>query len=231
MTDARPPLVILRPEPGNAATAGRAALAGWPVLCAPHDRMRPLSVEWPDPAAFDGLILTSAAAVAAADGALLRYRSLPLACVGAATASAAEAAGLEPTLVGDGGLADLLRAWPLAGRSAAQLLWIAGAEHRPLPPGLVASVAIVPAYAMDALPLDPDDWPDGAIVLVHSGRAAARLAATLPPARRAAFDCVAISAAVADAAGDGWRRSCTAPVPDDGAMLACAQNLWQKRRP
>lgn len=231
MTDGRPPLVILRPEPGNAATADRAAAAGWPVVRAPHDRLRQMAVDWAHAATFDGLILTSAAAVAAADGALRRYRHLPLACVGAVTAAAARGAGLEPVLTGAGGLDDLLAAWPLAARTDAHLLWVAGAEHRPLPPGLAARVTIVAAYAMDAQALDPAGWPDGAIILLHSARAAMRLAAIVPPERRPAFGCVAISAAVADAAGAGWAERRAASAPEDGAMLACAENLWQKRRP
>ncbi|HEY0629709.1 MAG TPA: uroporphyrinogen-III synthase, partial [Sphingomicrobium sp.] len=56
-------LLLLRPEPGLSASAERARALGLEVICRPLFEVEP--VEWasPDPAAYDGLLLTSANAV------------------------------------------------------------------------------------------------------------------------------------------------------------------------
>ena len=63
----------------------------------------------------------------------------------------------------------------------------------------------------------------GTVALVHSPRAGARLAALLPD--RADVRLAAISAAAAEAAGDGWAAVAVAPTPDDAALVATGLSL------
>ncbi|MEH3160230.1 MAG: hypothetical protein PGN08_15740 [Sphingomonas taxi] len=62
---------------------------------------------------------------------------------------------------------------------------------------------------------------EGRIVLLHSVRAARRVAALLADARQAT-GIAALSPAVRQAAGEGWAFACAAPTPDDAALCALA---------
>ena len=62
----------------------------------------------------------------------------------------------------------------------------------------------------------------GQVALIHSPRAAARLAALVPPAARATIRLATLSAAVSAAAGEGWARVEHAPAPRDDLLLAIA---------
>jgi len=84
------PLLVLRPEPGAAATLARAVAAGWQAIAAPIFNIVPLPWAAPDPADHDALMLTSANAVRQAGDALRLYRHLPVYAVGEATAVAAQ---------------------------------------------------------------------------------------------------------------------------------------------
>ena len=94
------------------------------------------------------------------------------------------------------------------------------------------TVTALPVYAVD--PVDPAaGWRDSvaapAVVLAHSARIAAR-AADLAGAAVKHLTLLAISAAAADAAGDGWAEKAVSPRPDDAAMLAEAVRLCHKGR-
>ncbi len=80
------PLAVLRPEPGNAATAARIAAAGARTIRLPLFAVGPLAWTPPDPAVHDALLLTSANAVRQAGPGLAGYRTLPVHAVGAAPA-------------------------------------------------------------------------------------------------------------------------------------------------
>ncbi len=210
-------LLILRPQPEADATAARALALGLePAIC-------PLFVivprVWTAPAgAFDALMLTSAAAARHGGAQLARYRALPVYAVGVATAAAARAAGFDDVRVGVSGVAALIDGMAHDGVKAA--LHLAGrdtAPHRAAPFSLTR-VAIYEAAVVDRPPLPPSG-----VALVHSTRAAHRFAALVND--RAAFDAVAISAAVGDVMGGGWRSHHCAPTPDDAAMLALAAPL------
>ena len=54
------PIAVLRPEPGNAATADRIAALGLAAIRLPLFEVRALDWAPPDPAGFDALLLTSA---------------------------------------------------------------------------------------------------------------------------------------------------------------------------
>ena len=103
-------LFILRPEPGASATAERARALGLDCVRVPLFEVEPLPWSAPDPAAFDGLLLTSANALRCGGDQLARLRSLPVHAIGEATADAARASGFDVATTGDGALEQLLQA-------------------------------------------------------------------------------------------------------------------------
>lgn len=212
------PLVVVRPEPGNARTVAAALAAGRAAEPMPLFAVRPLA--WTPPAAdrFDAVLLTSANAALHGGTGLAALCRLPVLAVGKATAAAASAAGLSVVLVGDGDGAALVE------RSAAcgyrRLLHLAGRERAAL-----AVDAVVPVYASEPLapPVDLAARLAGATVLLHSARAARRLAALVED--RGATALAAISPSVLDAAGAGWSDRIAAARPTDAALLTAAAAL------
>ncbi|WP_338427072.1 uroporphyrinogen-III synthase [Sphingopyxis kveilinensis] len=221
------PLIVTRPEPGNAATVARARSLGFDVRAMPLFAARPL--DWVPPAAadFDALLLTSAFAGRLAGPGLGALATLPAYAVGTATADSAAAAGLTVAMTGAADAKWLLD--EMTSRNIQRILWLCGRE-RSAPDAGDAIVTALPCYAID--PVDPPPAWDNligapAILLAHSARAAGRLAA-LAAANRAHLSLVAISPAVAAAAGEGWRNVAIAAQPGDAAMLAQARALWHK---
>lgn len=180
------------------------------------------AVPWtaPDADGFDLLMLTSANALRHAGPGIAQYRDLPLWAVGEATAAAARDAGLTVARTGAAGVADLLA------DAQGRILWLCGAERTAPPeiPGL--RVTPVPVYRMVELPVAGDIFGRSGIILLHSARAARRIAALITGARPA-FTLVAISTEVAAAAGTGWLGVHIADRPTDAQMVAVAARLCQ----
>ena len=226
MTDG-PPLIVTRPEPGNAATALRARAMGFEVHAMPLFAARPIA--WRAPAAedFDALLLTSAFAARLAGPEITRLQALPAYAVGEATARAAEAAGLRVAMRGAAGGQPLLDA--MASRNIRSILWLCGRERTEFD-ARGAAITPLPCYAVDPVP-PPAEWAGliaaPAVLLAHSARAAKRIS-DLVGAACAHLSLAAISAATAVAAGDGWRDVAVADRPDDVAILAQARALWHK---
>lgn len=224
-------LLVLRPQPGAAATIARAAALGLEAIAAPLFTLAPLAWAPPDPAAHDALMLTSANAVRHGGPAIAAYRALPVYAVGAATGAAATTAGFGDVRIGDGDAAALLAR--MAAEGVRRPLHLAGREHRDIAhPALTITRSIV--YAADpvgALPVAAREALDrGAVALLHSPRAAALFARLLGDAglSRAHVAAAAISAATGRAAGEGWRALLVAERPDDDALLAIAASLCDK---
>ena len=209
-------LLVVRPEPGNARTAARLRGDGGEVLAWPLFAAAPVAWDVPDPAGFDALLLTSANAVRLAGAGLARLGALPVIAVGSETAAVAEAAGLHVATVGTGGVAEALAAARAAG--LARPLHLAGREHVDSghPTRIVYASADVAADAAAFAAA-----ADGRIVLLHSVRAAERLAALVPQDRRT-IEIAALSIKVRDAAGTGWRAALAAAEPTDTALCALA---------
>lgn len=213
-------LLVLRPEPGASATVARAAAMGLEAIAAPLFEIVPLPFDLPD-GAFDALLFTSANAVRAVrvghDG--------PVYAVGPATAAAAREAGFMDIRVGEADAAAIVAR--AAGEGMHRLLHLAGREHRAVAhPGVQIERRIV----YEARPTEAT-WPiarealrRGAIPLLHSPRAAARFA-ELFEGGRAAIALAAISAATAQAAGEGWSAVAVAEAPNDAALLAAVKAL------
>lgn len=186
-------------------------------------------VKWiaPDPARFDGLLLTSANAVRHGGEALEKVRALPVHAVGQATAAAARAAGLTVQTVGSGGVDDLLAQLP----QDLKLLHPSGFHRRP-PSGPRQSITTACTYR--ARPADPPAAfraLAGNVAAVHSAEAAKRLAELVLPVERKTVRLAAISQQAAVAAGVGWQAVGIADDPSDDAVLALAARLCDKLQP
>ncbi|HET9510920.1 MAG TPA: uroporphyrinogen-III synthase [Sphingomonas sp.] len=202
-------LAVLRPEPGNAATAARIEALGHVALRLPLFVVRSLDWEAPDPADFDSLLLSSANAVRHAGPDLARLTDLPVYAVGRATAVAAEAAGFTVVAIGESGV-DAVTA-------PGRILRLVGRDHRP-----ARAARTIAVYASE--PLTPPLMAlEDATALLHSARAAERLAALI--ADRSGVRIAAISPAALAAAGVGWRAASIADRPTDAALIDAALTL------
>jgi uroporphyrinogen-III synthase len=215
------PIAVLRPEPGNAATVARVTAAGWQVIALPLFAVHPLTWTGPDPADFDGVLFTSANAVRHGGPGLERLKRLPAFAVGENSATVARAAGFDVMASGAGDAAAILAE---AGRLGyRRLLHLAGQERSIDISGAIAVYASEPV----TVAVTQVAALAGAIAFLHSARAAERLAELVDSAEMArdALALVAISPAVAQAAGTGWRAVATAAAPRDDAMIAAARTL------
>lgn len=227
-----PTLLTIRPEPGLSATLARArdaelAMTGHPLFAA-----QPLAWQAPDAGRVDGLLLGSANAVRCAGTELAAVARLPAYCVGAETAKVAADVGITVCKVGTGNLQDLLDS--LAGERL-HLLRLAGEVHTPVRPPVNIEITTRHVYAMDALPLPSalaTRLKKGAIVLLHSGEAAAHFAAECDRhgVSRDAVGLAALAPRIAGRAGTGWRRCAAATVPEDAALLAVAARMCKEWR-
>ncbi len=208
-------VLILRPEPGNAATAAAVAAMGLEPIACPLFDIAPVDWTPPDTERFDAVVMTSANAARHGGAGLAKLAHLECLAVGEATAVAARRIGFAHVTAGKGDAAalasDLLLSRTGEGRVVPRLLHLTGVDHRPL--ALVGTVAIA-VYVARALELA---LPPADIALVHSPRAGARLAAL---ASDRSLRIVAISAAAAAACGPGWTRIVIADAPNEHAMLA-----------
>lgn len=210
--------LVLRPEPGNARTVAALRGAGIDAVGVPLFAVRGLPWQVPDPSGFDALLLTSANAVRLAGAGLASLAALPVVAVGAATATAARAAGLRVALTGNGDAATVVA----AAAAYPRLLHLAGREHVAL-----SGVARAIVYASEAVAVAPEQLTaavDG-VVLLHSARAAARFAVLARDLPHDRVRVAALSAAVAVAAGKGWKRVAIADAPSDAHLVAAAAML------
>ena len=215
-------LLIIRPEPGASASAARARAAGLDPVLLPFFAVAPLDWRLPESGGHDALLLTSANAVRNAGPGLDPLRSLPVFCVGDRTATAAKAAGLDVAYIGTSDGAASAAAAANAGYR--RLLWLAGEDHRAIDAAPM-SVDIIPVYASQPLALPPDGREIiGSVdaVALHSPRAAALFAERIARMEldRNRLMIAAFSAAIAEAAGSGWRAVAVATSPSDAALLS-----------
>lgn len=216
-------VLVLRPEPGNAATCARARAGGIEPIALPLFALVARRWTAPDPRDHDALILTSANSVRLAGTALDRLRPLPVHAVGGATGKAARAAGLHVVAIGSGDAAALIDAAARAGVRRA--IFLGARESVIAPGGIITATRTV--YASEETAIAPEPLVAaacGAIVLLHSPRAAARFAALFDAGggRREGVTLAVISPAVARAAGSGWARIAVAAMPTDAALLAAS---------
>jgi uroporphyrinogen-III synthase len=210
-------VLILRPEPGAGETLRRAKEQGLDAAAVPLFTVEPVAWEVPDQGGFDALLLTSANAVRHAGEGLKALRGLPAYAVGEATAEAAREAGFDIKGTGDAGVERLLGSI----EADIKLLHLCGDDRKQAE----ARQEIVPLVVYRATEVAAPDLSAaaGSVALVHSPRAARRLAELVE--QKAGVAVAAISAAAANEAGEGWETVEIADQPRDDALLALAARL------
>lgn len=221
------PLLVCRPMPGADATAKRAREMGLEALIYPLFHVEPLRWAAPDAASFDALMLTSANAVRHGGAELSRYHALPVFAVGETTARIAARHGFGAiTTAGPDGQAVLAALAQAGHHHVLHLCGEEAGEREAGPVTVTRRIVYRSAEAGDAAGMEAmlEREP---VLMAHSPRAGARIAALTPSHRRGKLDILAISAAAAKAAGAGWREVHVAPAPTDSAMLALALQICQ----
>lgn len=208
-------VLIVRPAPGNAATAQAVRALGLEPVVVPLFETVPLTWHAPDAEGFDAVVMTSASAARLGGEHLARFVDLPLFAVGEATGKAARAAGFTNVHCGTSDVAALAPLLP------ARVLHLAGADHRPIPGP--AEVTVVSVY--EARERAPGASLNADVALIHSPRAGTRFAALA--SNRSATRIVAISAAAAASCGTGWAATDVAEAPNEHAMLACLARVCE----
>lgn len=215
-------VAVLRPEPGNRATVAALSEAGLEAIALPLFEIVPVAWTPPDPAAHDGLLLTSANALRYAGPALGRFAALPVFAIGAATAVEAHRAGLDLVATGSDGIAEIVATAVAGGHR--RLLHLAGRDRVPTPAGVSAVVTVYESREIDRTPADLRPI-EGGVAVLHSPRAARRLVALAETIDRGTVRLAALSSAIAEAAGTGWAEIAVAATRDDAALVALARRL------
>lgn len=227
------PVIVIRPEPGNASTRAAARAMGLEALGFPLFAIAPTPWTAPPPAKIDALLISSANALRHAGEAITPLLGKPAYAVGNATAGICRAAGLTIAGIGRG---DLQATLDLLAPTHRRLLRLAGRERMEItpPPGVTIVERVV--YASEPKPM-PGPLAllllaralPGAVVMLHSAEAARHFATEcavngIPKSR---LRLAALAPRVADAAGEGWELKASPPRPDDRALLALAAQLCQ----
>jgi uroporphyrinogen-III synthase len=217
-------VLVLRPEPGASATVKRARELGLDASSVPLFEIEGVGWQAPDARDFDALLVTSANAVRYGGEQLKDLVSLRVYAVGKATADAAHAAGFDIAATGERGVDALLASMP----DGLKLLHLCGADRRIAedPHGEITPLVVYRSKRVDAPNLDA---AIGAVALIHSPRAGARLAELADD--RSSITLATISSAAAEASGSGWRSIHVAQEPTDEALLALAASLCNKPQP
>jgi uroporphyrinogen-III synthase len=208
-------LLILRPEPGASETAARALEMGLAPVVAPLFAIQRVDAGPVDPADYEAVLLTSANGARHAPAGVT---GLPCFAVGEGTAAASRQAGFSDVRIGpaDGDAAAAM----LGAAGIKRALHLCGREHLPV---VAAGVAIErrTVYAAEPTPQAGFDGP--AVAMIHSPRAGRRFAELVRD--RPSIAIAAISAAAAEAAGEGWAAKAVAAAPRDQALLELAAKL------
>ena len=216
-------LLVIRPQPGADASAGRVRLAGHEAVVMPLFAVQP--VEWDAPSAnqYDALLLTSGNAVRAAGQGLEGLRSLPVLAVGTATARAASEFNLAVAATGNSGVDDLLKMAHQLGYR--RLLWLAGEDRTAVSVPEEISLDTRIGYQSAALPA-PDCFANNVqsaeVVMLHSPRAAEYFGRLCDEQSidRATLSLAALSPNIAESAGFGWKAVIVAREPNDASLLS-----------
>jgi uroporphyrinogen-III synthase len=213
-------VLILRPAPGNAATAASVEAQGKDPVVVPLFEIVPLDWELPSIEHFEAVVMTSANAARLGGASLARLRRLPLFAVGESTARAAREAGFDDVVVGEGSAADLR---DLIGPRS--VLHLAGEDVVPLSTAMPATTIAVYAARQRELSVAERALLACPVAMIHSPRAGSAFADLCPD--RSTTSLVAISAAAASACGTGWRHVEIADAPREAAMLASLARLCE----
>ena len=227
-------LLLTRPRPDSEILAARLADKGIESLIAPVLQIEPLSVDMPDIADDETVLLTSANGARALARAS-ENRDCRVLAVGDATAAAARAAGFSDVTSAERDSDALTRlAIDRAGAEKGRVLHITGSHVAGDMEGSLTAaglsyrrVVLYEARPAETLPAIVEaalssGGVDG--VVLYSPRSAKVLrellaAAVLGDARQE-MTAYCLSGAVAKAAGEGWQRVAVAAAPDTESLLA-----------
>jgi uroporphyrinogen-III synthase len=225
------PVVVIRPEPGNAATVAAARALGLDARAFPLFDMAAAPWTVPDPAPYRALLAGSANVFRLGGAGLARLTGLPVHAVGGVTAEAARGADFAVEAIGEGGLQPMVSALP-----AGRYLRLAGEKRVPLalPEGVEVDDVVV--YAAAGLPMPAalaETLSEPALVLLHSGEAAAHFAAEVARvgASRAEIALACLAPRIGLMAGEGWQHIEIAETRSDQAVLALAVQMCKKVSP
>ncbi|WP_333836718.1 uroporphyrinogen-III synthase [Novosphingobium sp.] len=220
------PLLIVRPEPGNAASVAAARSLGIAeVLGAPLFAIAPVAWQAPDPADYAAILAGSANLFRHGGQDLAALAPLPVVAVGAETARVARDAGFTVRVSGEGSLQDVATSLP-----AGRYLRLSGSDPVPLtlPEGLVVDTVMV--YAAKALPLSGEAasmLPHPCVVALHSGEAARHFAqeCTRLNLPRSTVQLACLAPRIAAMAGRGWQAVEISAMRRDQPLLALAAQM------
>lgn len=223
------PLVIIRPEPGNAASTAAARMLHMDARGFPLFEVVPKSWEAVLPGRYDALLVGSANVFRHGGRGLAALHGLPVYAVGEATAAAARAAGFVLATTGAGAMQALLGELD---KGHQRLLRLTGQERvgLALPKSATMDERVVYASQPRALPAELAALlREPAIVALHSAEAAHHLTAECVRCgiRRAPIRLAALSPRIGAAAGEGWGEVAAGARPDDKALLALARQMCQ----
>lgn len=217
-------LFVLRPEPGASATVERARERGLRAIAAPLFEIERVGWEAPEAGRFDGLLLTSTQAVRCAGEKLNDYRVLKVFAVGEATADAARQAGFDIAVTGEGGVEELLDCVD----AGLCLLHLCGEDRMSFGDRRQSIIQRI-VYRSREIRMPDLGGIERSVALIHSPRAARRLAELVRS--RGSISIAAISTAAASAAGSGWECVEAASRPTDDALLALGALLCNNSPP
>ena len=221
-------IIVLRPEPGLSETLAAASAKGLEAVAAPLFEVEPVAWRAPDPRSFDGILAGSANAFRHGGSGLSALATLPVHAVGERTARAALEAGFPVVSVGAAGLQQVLDTI----QAPARLLRLSGEQRVTLDVPRGSTMTEVVVYRARPVPLSESAMASlrsDAVVLLHSGEAAARFAAECDRLGidRSRVSLAALAPRIAEAAGGGWRSVAVAPQASDAALLALADDMCQ----
>jgi uroporphyrinogen-III synthase len=223
-------LLIIRPQPGNDASASRALEAGFEPVQLPFFEVRARAWNAPPVAQFDSLLITSANAIRHAGAGLEAFTALPVHAVVQNSAAAVTAAGLMLASVGTMGVDEALQQAKAAGHH--HLLWLAGARIRPIsiaPPGMQIETQhhLFFRTCRTTRRCGNGHHCQCGYCCAPFGPRSTRFAELVDSSRLSRDDIwiAAFSSAIAQAAGPGWRGIAIAERPDDQALLSAAHTL------
>jgi uroporphyrinogen-III synthase len=225
------PVLVIRPQPGNAATVAAARDLGLDARGFPLFDMAPVPWPVPDPAPYRALLAGSANVFRLGGEGLGALTDLAVHAVGAVTADAARRAGFAVAAIGEGGLQPMASALP-----PGRYLRLAGEKRVPLalPEGVEVDDVVV--YAAAGLPMPPalaDLLTGPALVLLHSGEAAAHFTAESERlgVERNRISLACLAPRIGLVAGPGWQHIEIAETRSDQAVLALAVQMCKKVSP
>jgi uroporphyrinogen-III synthase len=223
---ARFPLVVIRPEPGNAATCAAAREMGLEVTGEPLFEVEPTQWDVPDER-FNAILAGSANVFRHGGPGLARFAQVPVIAVGETTAAAARSAGFVVSRVGEGGLQPVVATLP-----PGTYIRFAGEDRVTLSPPEGVRIVTVVTYASRkrAVPTTLQSaLKRGAVVVLHSGEAARHFARECERLgiRKESLHLACLAPRIAELAGNGWGTLAVAAGRTDKEVLELGARMCQ----